>query len=99
MMALGALGVISVASNIIPGVISKLCALCLEGDFTQATALYARYARLFSTLFVETNPIPVKAAMKMLGFDSGILRLPLTEISGDNMGKLMGAMREVGLNV
>ncbi len=99
MMALGALGVISVAGNIIPGVISKLCALCLEGDFTQATALYARYARLFFTLFVETNPIPVKAAMKMLGFDSGILRLPLTEISGDNMGKLMGAMREVGLNV
>ena len=99
MMALGALGVISVASNIIPGVISKLCALCLEGDFTQATALYARYAQLFSALFVETNPIPVKAAMRELNMDSGILRLPLTEIGTESLAKLISVMREVGLNV
>lgn len=99
MMALGALGVISVASNIIPGVIAKLCALCLEGNYKEATALYAKYARLFSALFVETNPIPVKAAMKMMGFDSGLLRLPLTEIGSENLGKLLGAMRDVGLNV
>lgn len=99
MMALGALGVISVAGNIIPGVISKLCALCLEGDFTQATALYARYAQLFSALFVETNPIPVKAAMRELNMDSGILRLPLTEIGTESLAKLISVMREVGLNV
>ena len=98
-MALGALGVISVASNVIPGVISKLCALCLEGDFSQATALYARYAQFFSALFVETNPIPVKAAMRALNMDSGILRLPLTEIGTESLAKLITVMREVGLNV
>lgn len=99
MMALGALGVISVASNILPGVIAKLCALCLEGDYKEATALYAKYARLFSALFLETNPIPVKAAMKMMGLDSGLLRLPLTEIGSENLGRLLGAMRDVGINV
>lgn len=99
MMALGALGVISVAGNIVPGVVSKLCALCLEGDFPEATALYAKYARLFSALFYETNPIPVKAAMQLLGMDSGILRLPLTQISDENRGRLLAAMRDQGMNV
>ena len=99
MMALGALGVISVAGNIVPGVIAKLCALCLEGDFSQATTLYARYAPLFSALFYETNPIPVKAAMQLLGMDSGILRLPLTQISEENRGRLLSVMRDLGMNV
>ena len=99
MMALGALGVISVAGNIVPGVVSKLCALCLEGDFAGATALYAKYARLFSALFYETNPIPVKAAMQLLGMDSGILRLPLTEISEENRGRLRAVLRDQGMNV
>jgi len=99
MMALGALGVISVASNIIPGIISKLCALCLEGDFKQATALYAKYSNLFNALFIETNPIPVKTAMKLMSMDSGIMRLPLTGMSEENLGKLLRAMRDAGLNV
>lgn len=99
MMALGALGVISVAGNIVPGVVAKLCALCLEGDFPAATALYAKYARLFSALFYETNPIPVKAAMQLLGMDSGILRLPLTQISDENRGRLLAALRDQGMNV
>ncbi len=99
MMALGALGVISVASNIVPAVTAKLCALCLEGDFTAATALYGKYARLFSTLFIETNPIPIKAAMKLMDMDSGILRLPLVEIGEENLAKLKAVMRDCGLNV
>ena len=99
MMALGALGVISVASNIVPAVTAKLCALCLEGDFTAATELYGKYAKLFSALFIETNPIPVKAAMKLLGMDSGILRLPLVEIGEENLAKLKAVMRDCGLNV
>ena len=99
MMALGALGVISVAGNIVPAVIAKLCALCLEGNFSQATTLYARYAPLFSALFYETNPIPVKAAMQLLGMDSGILRLPLTQISEENRGRLLSVMRDLGMNV
>ena len=99
MMALGALGVISVASNIVPAVTAKLCALCLEGDFTAATELYGKYAKLFSALFIETNPIPVKAAMKLMDMDSGILRLPLVEIGEGNLAKLKAVMRECGLNV
>jgi len=99
LMSLGALGVISVAGNIVPGAVAKLCALCLDGDFAQASALYARYAALFSALFIETNPIPVKAAMALLGTDSGLLRLPLLEISAENRGKLQAAMRDAGMNV
>ena len=99
MMALGALGVISVASNIVPAVTAKLCAFCLEGDFTAATELYGKYAKLFSALFIETNPIPVKAAMKLMDMDSGLLRLPLVEIGEENLAKLKAVMRDCGLNV
>ena len=99
MMAMGALGVISVASNILPGVVSKLCALCLESDYTAASELYRKYTALFAALFIETNPMPAKAAMKLLGTDSGILRLPLTEISEEHLQTLRATMRDVGLNV
>ena len=97
MMALGALGVISVASNLVPGVLSKLCALCLAGDFAAATALYRKYAALFSTLFIETNPIPVKTAMRLCGLDSGLMRLPLTDMSEDHLASLQKCLREFGL--
>ena len=99
LMALGALGVISVASNIVPGVMTKLCALCLEQNFQEATELYAKYAPLMSALFLETNPIPVKAAMQSMDLDSGILRLPLVEISRENRGRLLAVMRDMGITV
>ena len=99
MMAMGAKGVISVASNIVPAVVAKLCALCLEGSYPEAMALFARYNALFGALFIETNPIPVKAAMKLLGTDSGFLRLPLTDISDEHLQKLKKIMQAVGLNV
>ncbi|MBR1457262.1 MAG: 4-hydroxy-tetrahydrodipicolinate synthase [Oscillospiraceae bacterium] len=99
LMALGGLGVISVASNILPGVISKLCSLCLENDFAGASALYQKYAQLFGALFIETNPMPVKAAMRLLDMDSGILRLPLTDVSEENLAILRALLRESGLNV
>ena len=99
LMALGALGVISVASNIVPGTIAKLCSLCLSGAFEEATALYDKYAELISALFIETNPIPVKAAMQLMGMDSGLLRLPLVEISPESKAKLTAVMRDAGLHV
>ena len=99
MMALGARGVISVASNVIPAVVAKLCTLCLENDYTAAVELYRKYAALFSTLFIETNPIPVKTAMKLLDMDSGLLRLPLTSMSEEHLTTLRAVMRDVGLNV
>lgn len=97
MMAMGALGVISVASNLIPPVVAKLCELCLNSDYIAATELYRKYAALFSALFVETNPIPVKTAMKLCGQDSGIMRLPLTEMSEDHLQLLQKTLREVNL--
>lgn len=99
MMALGAQGVISVASNVVPGVVAKLCALCLDGKYSEAIELYRTYAEFFSLLFVETNPIPVKTAMKLLDMDSGLMRLPLTAMSEEHTAQLRAAMREVGMNV
>lgn len=97
MMALGALGVISVASNVAPAAVAKLCELCLDGNFLQAQQLYFKYAKLFSDLFIETNPIPVKAAMKLIGLDCGKLRLPLTELAPANLSTLSETMRSLNL--
>lgn len=88
MMAMGALGVISVASNLLPSVVSKVCALCLEAYYHDAAKLYLQYAELFNTFFIETNPTPIKTAMKLCGQDAGILRLPLTNMSEANLKKL-----------
>ncbi len=99
MMALGAKGVSSVASNLVPAVVSSLCALCLSGDFKGATELYCKYAGLFSALFIETNPMPVKAAMEMMNTDSGILRLPLTTISEVHREQLKQELEKLGLVV
>ena len=99
MMSLGALGVVSVASNIVPSAVSRLCSLCLDGSYSAAVELYSEYSTLFSALFVETNPIPVKTAMKLLGTDSGKLRLPLTEMSEANLSVLRAALKNAGLNI
>ena len=99
LMSLGALGVISVASNIVPGAVAKLCELCLNGEFTEASELYAKYSELFSALFIETNPITVKTAMKLMDTDSGLMRLPLCPMAEENLGKLKTAMRNAGLNI
>ena len=97
MMALGAYGVISVASNIIPADVSKLCQLCLDGDFKAATAEYFRLADFFDKLFIETNPIPVKTAMNLAGLNVGKLRLPLVDMAEGNKAKLIESMHAVGL--
>ena len=99
MMAHGAQGVISVASNIVPSVITKLCALCISNEYKAANELYAKYAKLLSAMFIETNPIPVKTAMKLLAMDSGIMRLPLTTMSENHLASLRTTMRDAGLNV
>ena len=97
MMSLGAKGVISVASNIIPADVAKLCALCLDGDFAAAAQEYFRLADFFDKLFIETNPIPVKAAMNLAGMNVGKLRLPLVDISEGAKAKLIESMHAIGL--
>ena len=88
MMALGAKGVISVASNIIPEAMAELCRLCLEGDFAQASDLQIKYTGLFDVLFADVNPIQIKTAMNLLGMDAGELRLPLCAPSEANLERL-----------
>ena len=96
---MGALGVISVASNIVPQAVVQLCRLCLENDFKAATKLYFRYADLFEKLFIEVNPIPVKTAMNLLGMDVGDLRLPLFEMAPENLEKLKKSLTGAGLEL
>ena len=97
MMALGAKGVISVASNIIPGAMKEMTRLCLANDFEAASKLQIQYMDLIDALFIEVNPIPIKAAMNLLGMNAGSLRLPLCDISEKNLEILRRAMTRAGL--
>ena len=99
MMAMGALGVISVASNIVPQAVADLCKLCLDGDFKAATQLYFKYADLFEKLFIEVNPIPVKTAMNLMGMDVGNLRLPLVDMAPETLAKLKASLTNLGLEL
>ena len=97
MMSMGAKGVISVASNIIPEVMLKMTHLCLANDFAAAAKLQIQYMELIDALFCEVNPIPIKAAMNLMGMEAGPLRLPLCDISDQNRAMLRTAMERMGL--
>lgn len=87
-MALGGSGVISVLSNVAPEKTKAMADAALDGDFDTASSLQLRLLPLIRALFSEVNPIPVKAAMKELGFDCGNCRLPLTPMGEENLKKL-----------
>lgn len=87
-MALGGSGVISVLSNLLPIETQAMAQAALDGDFDTAADLQIRMLPLIELLFCEVNPIPVKAAMKLIGYDCGECRLPLTPISQENLKKL-----------
>lgn len=87
-LALGGLGVISVAANIIPEQMHNICQEFFNGNFTDSLNLQLKYLSLINMLFIETNPIPVKTAMNLMGMEVGPLRLPLCEMSESNL-KLM----------
>ena len=87
-MSLGGAGIISVLSNVVPAETQAMALAALDGDFDTAAALQKELLPLIDLLFCEVNPIPVKAAMKLLGFDCGECRLPLTALSGENLEKL-----------
>ncbi|MDR0862098.1 MAG: 4-hydroxy-tetrahydrodipicolinate synthase [Oscillospiraceae bacterium] len=88
MMALGAKGVISVAANVVPRVMADITAACLKGDFATGLALQSKYLDLMDALFLEVNPIPVKAALNLLGRNVGEPRLPLCDMEPANLEKL-----------
>ena len=99
MMSLGAKGVISVASNIIPEVMVNMAHLCLEGRFDQASRVQIDYMDFIDALFVEVNPIPIKAALNLLGKGAGPLRLPLCDMTPAHLEVLKAAMARIGLTV
>ena len=92
LIALGGVGVISVASNVAPGAVSDMVNALLSGDFERGRELHYELLPLFRALFVETNPIPVKTAASLLGLCSDEMRLPLIPMSGDNLRLLQETM-------
>ena len=96
-MSVGAEGVISVASNIIPREMVKMVSAFAEGRIAEARETHTRFYPLFRDLFIETNPIPIKTALSLAGRISGEFRLPLTEMAPANAAKLLATLR--GLNL
>lgn len=99
LMALGGKGVISVVSNILPRQTHDMAAAMLRGDYETARALQFQLAPVISLLFSEVNPIPVKAALSMMGLCENHLRLPLTPMEAAHQQALQAEMRALGLQV
>ena len=97
MMAVGASGVISVVSNIAPRPVSDMVHAAQAGQWDKARALHMKYHRLFTDLFIDTNPIPIKAAMAMAGLIEETYRLPLCETSEANRKKIAECLKDVGI--
>ena len=97
MMSLGAKGVISVASNIVPEVMVKMSHLCLENDFAAASRLQIEYMDFIDALFVDVNPIPIKTALTLAGKNVGGLRLPLCDMTAEHLELLRSSMERMGL--
>src|SRR3989442_14700220 len=96
-MAVGAQGVISVASNVIPRPVAQMVRLFAAGKAQAALKLHQKYYPLFKDLFIETNPVPVKAALAMLGQIEEEYRLPLVPMSRKNRETLRAAMKSCGI--
>lgn len=97
LLSLGGKGVISVLSNIAPKETHDLCQKFFDGDTKGSLVLQMEYLDLIHALFCEVNPIPVKTAMNLMGFNAGPLRLPLCEMDDANLAKLKSAMADRGL--
>ena len=93
MISLGAKGVISVLSNVVPLQTQAMAQAALAGDFYTASAIQIELQPLIELLFCEVNPIPVKAAMSIIGYDCGQCRLPLSNLREDNYRKLESVLK------
>ena len=98
-VALGGKGVISVLSHVVPQETHDIVAKLMAGDVEGSAKLQLKYLKLIKALFSEVNPIPVKAAMNMMGYNVGSLRMPLSEMEDANKEVLRNAMKEVGIKV
>ena len=97
MISVGAEGVISVASNVIPRETSDMIRAALAGDFASARAAHMKYYPLFRTLFIDTNPVMVKEALWLLGRIERVFRLPLCETTDANLEAMRSVLAKVGL--
>lgn len=97
-MSLGGKGVISVLSQVLPEETVAMCKYCLEGNYPAAAELQLKLLSLVDALFLEVNPIPVKAAMAAMGFCENTLRLPLTPMEPQHEEVLLSLMRENGID-
>jgi len=99
LMAVGAKGVISVAANIVPELMVDLVDFATDGNYAGARDLHLKLFPLFKAIFVETNPIPVKAALAMMGKIGPELRLPLTPLDSKHVPELKRVLVELGISV
>lgn len=96
-MALGGKGVISVLSNVCPKEAHDIAQLCLDNNVAEASKLQIKYLDLCNSLFIDVNPIPVKEAMNLIGFNAGECRLPLLKMEQNKIDALTASMKNVGL--
>ena len=96
-MSLGGIGVISVLSNVAPQQTHDLCQACLDGDYKKASKMQLEALPLIDSLFSEVNPIPVKKALNLMGFEVGPLRKPLTEMEEGHTNILKENMKTYGI--
>src|SRR5260221_14248060 len=97
LIALGAQGIVSVASNEIPDLMSRMTELALDGNWTEARALHYRILPLMEINFIESSPGPVKAAMVMMGLLEENFRLPLVPIQSPSRTRIREVIKELGL--
>jgi len=96
-MSIGGKGVISVTANVVPERVHMFTRLCLEGKFTEAQKMNYEIYELSMVMFIDTNPIPVKEALNLMGFDMGEPRLPLVKLGEEKREKLKGILKKYGV--
>ena len=96
-LSIGGIGIISVVANIVPADVADLVSAFEKGNIKKAQSLHYKLLPLIKAVFIETNPIPIKTAMGLLGMCEPGLRLPMCEMSADNLGKLKKALKDYGL--
>lgn len=96
-LSIGGKGVISVLANVMPEETHNMCQLYFDGKVKESAKIQLELLDLINTLFIEVNPVPVKTAMNLMGFNAGNLRLPLGEMDSANKEKLIASMKKVNL--
>ncbi len=99
MLSIGAQGVISVIANILPGDVADMCSSFLKGEIEKARQLHIKMLPVVKALFIETNPIPVKKAMELMGLPAGEPRLPLVPMSEENTAVLRKRLIDYGVKL